>query len=156
MRLHLTNKRTPKGGQEGFIILESLISIAIVGIFMSGVTYMMWGGLKSNTLARKTSEATSYGIDVLERIETMNFNNPRLLNNTYAEPPIMETDANGNQFTKYQFLVTTNLGGSYPNTNDIEVFVFWLDPKSQWVHPVTNQRVTGVTLRDIIIDPAAI
>lgn len=147
MRLILKRKRSPKGGQEGFVILESLIAVAIVGIFMAGVTLIMWGAIRANVLARKISEATAYGVDVIERISTMPLATVQA--GGLDEPDVEKVDMLGNPYIEYRFDIWTNPDADYPNTVDVEVFVYWLDPKSRFVHPDTGMRVSGVTLRDI-------
>lgn len=131
------------------MILESLISVAIVGIFMSAVTYMMWGAIKANTLARKITECTAYASDIVEQISTMPMATVRA--GGLTAPDITETDMiTGNRFTRYRVQINTANDASYPNTVNVEVFVYWLDPGSLWVLPGTaNTRVKGVTIRDI-------
>lgn len=142
MQFNFIKMKALKDTQEGYIILEGLISAAIVGIFMTAVIFMMSSALRANTEAGKISEALSLGADVIERISLLPMNDPDLQNNTFAEPP-MEKDG----FPAYWFTINTIPNNTYNDTIDIEVIVRWRHPDGVLVGA---ERFKSVTLFDTI------
>lgn len=117
MKIFSGRGRKITDNENGFMIIEGLIAIAVFTIVMTYITAMIVGSVKSNDLGRDITEATSLGADVVERISLLPYNDPNLQNNTYAEPDAM----NG----KYSFAINTATDAVLENTMLITVTVNW-------------------------------
>lgn len=131
-----------KGNAQGFVILQGMIAMAIFGVFMTAVVYMMTGTIRANALAAKIAEATFRAADTIEVISGLPLNDPRLTGNSY--PDILPDPLD---VVKYTTTVTTTPGGTIPNGIDIQVEVSWPDPMGTMVGGV---RVKSVIIRDIL------
>ena len=131
-----------KDNQEGYVILEGLISAAIVGIFMTAVIFMMSSALKANSQAGKISEALSLGADAIERISMLPMDDPDLQNNTVPEQSV-EKDG----YPAYWININTIPNNTYNDTIDVEVIVRWRDPDGVLVGA---ERFKSVTLFDTV------
>lgn len=62
----------------GMGLIESIISMAILGIALVGLSQLQLVAVGSNSLSRKMTQATSLGHDLVENITQWNYNDPRL------------------------------------------------------------------------------
>lgn len=59
-------------------LIESIISMAILGIALVGLTQLQLVAVGSNSFSRKMTQASSLGHDLIENIATWSYNDPRL------------------------------------------------------------------------------
>lgn len=62
-----------KDNQNGFTLIEVMISIAVFSIGILSVMVMQTAGIKGNTTANTITAATIYGTDQLEQIYAMDY-----------------------------------------------------------------------------------
>jgi Tfp pilus assembly protein PilV len=117
MKIFNGRGRKITGNENGFMIIEGLIAIAVFTIVMTYITAMIVGSVKTNDLGRDITDATSLGADVVERISLLPYNDPNLQNNTYVEPDAMDG--------KYSFAINTATDAVLENTMLITVTVNW-------------------------------
>ncbi len=117
MKIFSGQSRKITDNENGFMIIEGLIAIAVFTLVMTYITAMIVGSVRSNDLGRDITEATSLGADVVERISLLPYHDPNLQNNTYTEPDAM----NG----KYNFAINTVTDAVLENTMLITVTVNW-------------------------------
>lgn len=67
-----------KRSTRGLGLIESIISMAILGIALVGLTQLQLVAVGSNSFSRKMTQATSIGHDLVENISQWEYNDPRL------------------------------------------------------------------------------
>ena len=123
-----------KTGEEGFVILETLIAAALFGVSMMAVISMMLHTSHTNVLARDATEASSLAAGVIEQLASLPYDDTDLQNNSVA---IADSEDG-----RFSYAVTTSLDSVVDHTMFITVTVSW----------VSQGRTRNITMNDIKID----
>lgn len=129
-----TRPKRNKTGEEGFVILETLIAAALFGVSMMAVISLMLHTSHTNLLARDATEASSLAAGVVEQLASLPYDDTDLQNNSVVIP-----DSEDGRFS---YAVTTSLDAVVDNTMLITVTVSW----------VKQGRTRNVTFSDIKVD----
>ncbi len=73
-----------KVNEQGFSLLEVMISLAIISIGILGVASMQISSIKTNTSARQSTEGATWAVDRVEQMMSLPYGDAQLNTGSYA------------------------------------------------------------------------